>query len=264
MARHANGLAAGALAIATGLSGGIKASSGASQDAAPASKNPANHAANTVSLAAARKAPEIRVHILDVRKEASHTLTENATAAAKAPRPVAVDKDTSASFVAKAGGSTEIFVHEPRRQSPPAPAQVAGALERLREMAGAELTRAAGIVLRDGGGEIKLVLKPESLGNVRIRMNLVDNAIEGRIIVDNPAVKQVFEGSLSSLMRALTAEGFQSASLQVSVGGQGADDGRPDKEPAPRVRRVAAAGFEGNVPGMENMSLGDLLVNLFV
>jgi len=135
-------------------------------------------------------------------------------------------------------------------------------------MAGSELTRAAGIILRDGGGEIKLTLKPESLGSVRIRMNLVDNAIEGRIIVDNTAVKHVFEGSLDSLMRALTAEGFQTASLQVSVGGQGSDNGRPDKEPSQRMRRVngpaGPAGPDWNVPGLESMSLGDLLVNLFV
>jgi flagellar hook-length control protein FliK len=133
-------------------------------------------------------------------------------------------------------------------------------------MAGSELVRAAGIVLRDGGGEIKLTLKPESLGSVRIRMNLVDNAIEGRIIVDNSAVKHAFEGSLDSLMRALTAEGFQTASLSVSVGGQNADNGRQDdRDAAPRVRRVGAAqGFDRNVPGVESLSLGDLLVNLFV
>ena len=82
-------------------------------------------------------------------------------------------------------------------------------------------------------------------------MNLVDNAIEGRIIVDSAAVKQVFDGHIDSLMRALTAEGFQTASLQVSVGGQNADNGRSERETPPRVRRVSAQGFERNVPGVE-------------
>ena len=130
-------------------------------------------------------------------------------------------------------------------------------------MAGSEMVRASGIVLRDGGGEIRLVLKPESLGSVRIRMNLVDNGIEGRIIVDNAAVKQVLDSGLDALARALTAQGFHSASLEVAVGGQNADGGRAAGEPHPAARQQVADGFERNVPGIESMSLGDLLVNLF-
>ncbi len=97
-------------------------------------------------------------------------------------------------------------------------------------------------------------------------MNLVDNAIEGRIIVDSAAVKHVFDGSVDALRRALTAEGFQTGSLQVSVGGQNGDTGeRPRQEhPPAAVRRITAQGFERNVPGAENVSLGDLFVNLFV
>jgi flagellar hook-length control protein FliK len=133
-------------------------------------------------------------------------------------------------------------------------------------MAGSELVRASSLVLKDGGGEIRLVLKPESLGSVRIRMNIVDNAIEGRIIVDSSAVKHVFDGSIDALRRALTAEGFQMGSLQVSVGGQNADTGgRQQRDEAPAaVRRITALDFERNVPGAENVSLGDLFVNLFV
>jgi hypothetical protein len=77
-------------------------------------------------------------------------------------------------------------------------------------------------------------------------------------------VKQVIDGNLDALMRALRAEGFQGASLQVSVGGQNADNGRQDQERPAAVRRMTAQGFERNVPGVENLSMGDLLVNLFV
>jgi flagellar hook-length control protein FliK len=152
----------------------------------------------------------------------------------------------------------------PRKAAPAPAATPQSGLERLREMAGAELIRATNLVLRDGGGEIRLVLKPESLGSVRIRMNLVDNKIEGRIIVDTSAVKQVMDQNIDALSRALTAGGFQAASLEVSVGGQNADNGRQMQEPPAEVRRVAAQGFERNVPGEESLSMGDLLVNLFV
>ena len=133
-------------------------------------------------------------------------------------------------------------------------------------MAGSELVRASHLVLKDGGGEIRLVLKPESLGSIRVRMNLVDNSIEGRIIVDSSAIKHVLDGSVDALRRALTAEGFQMGSLQVSVGGQDAQsDPRRERDEAPaEVRRMAAQGFERNVPGAQDMSLGDLFVNLFV
>jgi flagellar hook-length control protein FliK len=218
------------------------------------------------SHAAARKSAEIKVHVVDARKKTmdSPAPSDDSPSGVKGPAASSSEKNTALPGVARNG--TETVVQEPRRQSHSAPTASAGALERLREMAGSELVRAAGIVLRDGGGEIKLTLKPESLGSVRIRMNLVDNAIEGRIIVDNSAVKHAFEGSLDSLMRALTAEGFQTASLSVSVGGQNADNGRQDdRDAAPRVRRVGAAqGFDRNVPGVESLSLGDLLVNLFV
>ena len=96
-------------------------------------------------------------------------------------------------------------------------------------------------------------------------MNVVDNSIEGRIVVDSAAVKHVFDGSVDALRRALTAEGFQMGSLQVSVGGQNTDaDERRRQGQAPAVTKIAVQGFERNVPGVENVSLGDLFVNLFV
>jgi len=74
----------------------------------------------------------------------------------------------------------------------------------------------------------------------------------------------VIDQSIDALGRALTAGGFQTASLEVSVGGQNADNQRQMQEPPEEVRRVAAQGFERNIPGEDSLSMGDLLVNLFV
>ena len=247
---------------------GVKNSADPSQKPVQKGKAAAENVA-AVHPAAGRKQNELHVHVVDARKK-QEAQSSDANGAVKASPDMKVEKDAAPVVISREPAQPDVSTRETRGQSSVPSTPTSAALERLREMAGSELTRAAGIILRDGGGELKLTLKPESLGSVRIRMNLVDNSIEGRIIVDNTAVKHVFEGSLDSLMRALTAEGFQTASLQVSVGGQGSESGRQDRDQAPRLRRVerlsgaGGSGMDWNVPGVENLSLGDLLVNLFV
>ena len=201
------------------------------------------------------------IHVVDMRKNTADKSSEGSSSSQKAAQAGPAAKETASLFTPQPASSRDLEV--PRKSAGAAAAQQSG-LERLREMAGSELLRASNLVLKDGGGEIRLVLKPESLGSVRIRMNVVDNKIEGRIIVDTSAVKQVMDQSIDALGRALTAGGFQSASLQVSVGGQNADHERQTQEPPSGVRRVVAEGFERNVPGAESLSMGELLVNLFV
>ncbi len=228
----------------------------AAKQAAPAA---VPHAAQA---AAARGAPVI--HVIDLRRKAEPAhLAEGSPGAQPGPLATSLDRDASIVSVPSRLVFAPAVAHETHRQAAVPTAQTP--LERLREMAGNELMKAATMVLRDGGGEIRLVLKPESLGSVRVRMHLSDNSIEGKIIVDNQAVKQVIDGNLDSLMRSLRAEGFQAASLQVSVGGQNMDNGRQAQE-APSVPRAVARAehFERNIPGVENVSLGDRLVNLFV
>jgi flagellar hook-length control protein FliK len=207
-----------------------------------------------------------RIHVVDLRKKAEPgRVAEDAAALLRNQQGLSANKDGSSSTLPRT-----VTFHDASGTlsfKQPAPVVPAGqtALERFREAAGNELMKATSMVLRDGGGEIRLVLKPESLGSIRIKMHLLDNHIEGRIVVDNQAVKQVIEGNLDSLMRAFRAEGFQGATIQVSVGGQNADNGRQARDGRPEaVRRVTAQGFERNIPGVENLSMGDLLVNLFV
>jgi len=205
------------------------------------------------------------VRVLDLRHGEKVRVSTEATDARKVEGAASSGKDPAAALTVRVGPTADTFTEALPKAAPVAQAPAQTPLEHLREMAGSELVRASTLVLKDGGGEIRLVLKPESLGSVRIRMNVVDNAIEGRIIVDSAAVKHVFDGSVDALRRALTAEGFQMGSLQVSVGGQNTDSGeRRRQDETPAVRKIAAQGFERNVPGTEDVSLGDLFVNLFV
>jgi flagellar hook-length control protein FliK len=222
--------------------------------------------AHAGARAVAAHQAEPKIHVVDLRKKAEIARTAGEAAAAlKSQQGLSADKDASASLSPRPVTIHDAAGNVSFKQVPPAVPAGQTPLERFREMAGGELVKASNMVLRDGGGEIRLVLKPESLGSVRIKMHLVDNSIEGRIIVDSPQVKQVIDGNMDALMRAFRAEGFQGASLQVSVGGQNADNGRQEQDERPEaVRRVTAQDFERNIPGIENLSMGDLLVNLFV
>jgi hypothetical protein len=217
-----------------------------------------------VKAVAHRAEPQIR--ILDLRRAEKPRSSAETLASRTTDRASSSDRDAATPVALRLGAARDTATDTLAKPAPVAGSHAQTPLERLREMAGSELVRASSLVLKDGGGEIRLVLKPESLGSVRIRMNVVDNAIEGRIIVDSSAVKHVLDGSIDALRRALTAEGFQMGSLQVSVGGQNAETGGRQQrdEASAAVRRIAALDFERNVPGAENVSLGDLFVNLFV
>ncbi len=204
------------------------------------------------------------IRIVDLRTPDKHAVRSDASAVQQGPaQAVGADRDISALIVGKPASARDL---PPAGERPPAAPAAQTPLDRLRDAAGPELLRAANLVLRDGGGEIRLVLKPESLGSVRIQMNLVDNRIDGRIIVDSSTVKHIFDANVDALRRALTAEGFNTGSLQVSVGGQGTgQDARRDEQPVRLARATAAVeGFQGSVPAADDISLGDLLVNLFV
>jgi flagellar hook-length control protein FliK len=111
--------------------------------------------------------------------------------------------------------------------------------ERMRDAWNGEIVQNAHIVLRDGDtGIIRLRLKPESLGNVKIELNLSENNISGRIVVESDEAKSAFERNMNDLADAFRQGGFDSARLEVAVGGSsggGAHPGgaRPDPSTGP-------------------------------
>ena len=132
---------------------------------------------------------------------------------------------------------------------------------RFNEIIKSEVVKNTSMILRDNGkGEIKLILKPESLGNVRIKVLLDNNNIEGRIIVENNNVKKMFESNLSELEQAFREEGFESASLEVSVSGHGADNNQKEEE----FIQYAAEEFEKNIHVISEYITDENYINLVV
>ena len=123
-------------------------------------------------------------------------------------------------------------------QSPPHPGSAASQLRQaLQEHLNADIVRSARLIIRNqDSGEIRLHLKPEQLGSVRISLQMQDGHIAGRIIVDNQTVREAFEQNLASLQRAFQDSGLEASGVEVSVADSGGrQDG--DGDGGPRAGR---------------------------
>ena len=99
----------------------------------------------------------------------------------------------------------------------------------LREQGNSEIVRQARVILKDDhAGELRLTLKPERLGSVRIRMELEDNRVDLRILVENSNVRDAFRETLTELQQSFEAEGFDIGQFSVDVNdsnGEGSESG---------------------------------------
>ena len=135
--------------------------------------------------------------------------------------------------------------------------------EILKEKGIGQLVKQTGILLKDDNrGEIKLILKPEALGKVRIRLNLEDSRIVGRILVETSSVKEAFSQNLEELQRSLRESGFESAHLEVSVEGESfRQDPGQNRRPL-RNRRQIVEAVEESLPRTIALKGEEPLVNL--
>ncbi len=133
---------------------------------------------------------------------------------------------------------------------------------RLRESVNSEIVRQAKIILKDASsGEIRLVLKPENLGNVRIRLDLQDNVIGGKIIVENSTVREIFRENIEHLQKAFAAQGMEAGALDVSVAGgeSGTHDEQADNRDLSGSQVSSLRQMESNVPSVEIIREGSSL-----
>ena len=140
----------------------------------------------------------------------------------------------------------------------------AGTLKNLiRDKAVPDIVKQTGILLKDANqGEIRLILRPEALGKVRIRLNLDENNIAGRIFVENINVKDAFNSTLEELQRALRDSGFNAANLEVSVQGDGAGESRGRDDRPVFVHPAVIENIEENIPLADSINSNDARVNL--
>ncbi len=95
---------------------------------------------------------------------------------------------------------------------------VRGVRQALTESGNGEIVRRAQIILNgQDSGEIRLTLRPEHLGTVRIHLNMEDGRVLGRIMVADTMVKAAFDDNMSDLRDSFLKNGLQ-GELDVSVG----------------------------------------------
>jgi len=78
----------------------------------------------------------------------------------------------------------------------------------------------AKLILKNGGGEMRLTLRPENLGSLRLSVSLEERVLKGQIVVDNETVRTLVESQLDSLLRSFREDGFTPLELKVSVAGE--------------------------------------------
>ena len=88
----------------------------------------------------------------------------------------------------------------------------------LRGNLSADIVRDATVIARNGGeGIIRLSLRPASLGDVKIRLEMTENKITGLIIVESSEALRAFERELPVLEKAFKDSGFSETNLEMSL-----------------------------------------------
>jgi flagellar hook-length control protein FliK len=115
----------------------------------------------------------------------------------------------------------------------------------LNQNLNGDIVRQAQVLLREGGeGTIRLSLKPESLGKVKIRLEMAENKITGKIVVESGEALRAFEHEMESLEQTFRGEGFDGASLSLELAEHQEPGGGEDgwRRPAAYAKRPFRVG----------------------
>ena len=94
-----------------------------------------------------------------------------------------------------------------------------------------DIVRNAMVIVRDGNeGTIRLSLRPASLGDVKIRLEMVENKITGFIILESNEALRAFERELPVLEKAFRDSGFSETSLSLSLAQEGWSSGAQEEQ----------------------------------
>jgi flagellar hook-length control protein FliK len=115
----------------------------------------------------------------------------------------------------------------------------------LHQNLNGDIVRQASVVLHEGGqGTIRLNLKPESLGNVKIHLEMSENKVTGNVIVESDEALKAFEHELRALEQTFRDGGFDGATLNLELADGRAQDNAD--EARRNMERMAIASSAGH------------------
>ena len=101
----------------------------------------------------------------------------------------------------------------------------------LRGGLSSDIVRNAALIVRNGGeGTIHLTLQPESLGKVKIHIEMTENKLMGHITVESSEALRAFERELPVLEKAFKDSGFMETSLEMTFTQDGLDSGADEQQ----------------------------------
>ena len=112
--------------------------------------------------------------------------------------------------------TTHSFEHTVLKQTDGVPSFQRLLSQQLRD-GSPDFAKAGSIVLRgENEGTIKMTLRPESLGNVKINLELSDNVITGKIAVASKEAFEAFKQNIDAFRQAFSDSGFEGAEFTLS------------------------------------------------
>jgi len=113
-----------------------------------------------------------------------------------------------------------------------------------------DIVRHASMALHDGGeGVIKLALKPDSLGNVKIHLKMSDNKVIGHIVVESEEALNAFKKEITSLEQAFRESGFTNAQLNLSLTADQRNENWQEQKAPSFLPGIAAARYDESYSG---------------
>lgn len=82
----------------------------------------------------------------------------------------------------------------------------------------ADLIQKIKVYLKRGYSEMRLSLKPESLGSLNLKLAMKDKVLIAKFTVENSAVKEIIENSLNQLKNSFSSLGIDLGEVKVAVG----------------------------------------------
>ena len=100
--------------------------------------------------------------------------------------------------------------------------------EELAETVIPQVIRNLATLVREGGAEMRLQLKPADLGEIELRVRTAEGVVRGEMMVQHPEIKQLLEDQVGRLKSELAAQGLVLEGFDVNVNrdprfGQGSD-----------------------------------------